>query len=232
MYVTTSWDDGHPKDLRLAELLTKHGLPATFYIPISSSERAVMKSKDIRKISKKFEVGGHTLNHKDLTKISLKEAKKEIEGGKRRLEDIVGKKVVSFCYPKGKVNGDVKELVKSAGFSFARTIELFTTSLPDKLLAPTTVHAYSYNPILYLKKGIKKKLYYLLLSSGGLSSWDNVAKRALDYCNLHGGVYHLWGHSWEIDEGGEWDKLEQVFSYIANNTNKNFRFTNGELAKS
>ena len=33
--ITTSWDDGHPLDLRLAELLHKYDVPATFYIPVS-----------------------------------------------------------------------------------------------------------------------------------------------------------------------------------------------------
>ena len=30
--VTTSWDDGHKLDLKLAKLLKKYGVPATFYI--------------------------------------------------------------------------------------------------------------------------------------------------------------------------------------------------------
>ena len=29
-YITTSWDDGHPLDFRVAELLAKYGLPGTF----------------------------------------------------------------------------------------------------------------------------------------------------------------------------------------------------------
>jgi hypothetical protein len=32
-YITTSWDDGHPSDLRLADLLHKHSLRGTFYVP-------------------------------------------------------------------------------------------------------------------------------------------------------------------------------------------------------
>ena len=38
-YITTSWDDGHPLDLRVAELLTKYGLHGTFYIPKAARER-------------------------------------------------------------------------------------------------------------------------------------------------------------------------------------------------
>jgi hypothetical protein len=35
-YITTSWDDGHPSDLRVAELLIKHGLRGTFYVPMTA----------------------------------------------------------------------------------------------------------------------------------------------------------------------------------------------------
>ena len=33
-----SVDDGHPLDMRLAELLHKRGIPASFHIPIRNSE--------------------------------------------------------------------------------------------------------------------------------------------------------------------------------------------------
>ena len=38
--VTTSWDDGHRLDLRLAEILDEYQLPATFYISPASTEIA------------------------------------------------------------------------------------------------------------------------------------------------------------------------------------------------
>jgi peptidoglycan/xylan/chitin deacetylase (PgdA/CDA1 family) len=37
--VTTSWDDGHPLDLKLAELLKKYDVPATLYMPMDNPER-------------------------------------------------------------------------------------------------------------------------------------------------------------------------------------------------
>ena len=35
-YITTSWDDGHPLDLRVAELLSEYHLQGTFYVPIAA----------------------------------------------------------------------------------------------------------------------------------------------------------------------------------------------------
>ena len=39
--ITTSWDDGHPLDFKLAELLNKYNLKGTFYIPRSNAEHRV-----------------------------------------------------------------------------------------------------------------------------------------------------------------------------------------------
>ena len=38
--VTTSWDDGDPSDLRVAELLAARKLPGTFYIPVKGHHRS------------------------------------------------------------------------------------------------------------------------------------------------------------------------------------------------
>src|SRR3989304_6708777 len=151
-FVTTSWDDGSIYDLRLAELLSKYEMPATFYIPINNPERKMMKFREIRAIGDGFEIGGHTENHKVLTGISLKEAKREISEGKKMLEDIIGREVTSFCYPKGMYNQDIKQLVGFLGFAYARTVRLFGTQILDKLQAPTSVHAYDHKPVVYIRE--------------------------------------------------------------------------------
>ena len=62
VYITTSWDDGHPLDLRVAELLTKHRIGGTFYIP-RIAEKETMSAAHIRQLSLAFEIGAHTLHH-------------------------------------------------------------------------------------------------------------------------------------------------------------------------
>jgi peptidoglycan/xylan/chitin deacetylase (PgdA/CDA1 family) len=65
-----------------------------------------------------IEFGAHTMNHVDLTKVEVSEAKEEIEGSRTALEQLLGKKVTAFAYPYGSVNETVKELVKKAGFKY------------------------------------------------------------------------------------------------------------------
>src|SRR3972149_1236991 len=97
--LTTSWDDGAEKDLKLAEVLQKYNIPATFYIPIKNSERRVLDREKIREIGKECEIGGHSYSHVDLTKVSEGGLREEIIKGKNELEEIIGRRVVTFAYP-------------------------------------------------------------------------------------------------------------------------------------
>ena len=234
--MTTSWDDGAKEDLKLADLLLKYDVPATFYLPLRNPERKVMNTREIKEIGERFEIGGHTANHKILTDISLKNAKKEISEGKKKLEEIIGWPIISFCYPKGMYNRDIKQFVGFSGYEYARTTELFSTQVQDKLLAGTTVHAYDHHPLVYirelglrLRSGSESRLGKLGMLGMISKKWDELALYWLDYCRKNGGTYHFWGHSWEIEEAGDWDKLKRVLSYISQHTVKGERKTNGDL---
>src|SRR5467141_345594 len=88
-HITTSWDDGHPLDLRVAELLTKYGLRGTFYVP-RTAEHGTMTTAQIRELNAAFELGAHTLHHVVLTGATRQEAWQEIAGSKSWLEDNAG----------------------------------------------------------------------------------------------------------------------------------------------
>src|SRR5919112_349715 len=79
-FITTSWDDGHPLDLRLAELLAKYGLRGTFYVPMIAPN-GTMTPAQMRELSAAgAEIGAHTLHHAVLTRASEQEAWEEISG--------------------------------------------------------------------------------------------------------------------------------------------------------
>ena len=55
-----------------------------------------------------------------------------------------------------------------------------------------------------------------LLIKIGIKSENHSASIILfDKTLEEGGVYHLWGHSWEIDKNEDWNRLERVFKYIS-----------------
>ena len=68
-----------------------------------------------------YEVGSHAVTHRDLTEISLDEAKDELDSSKQTLEDRLCVPINFFAYPYGCYNSKVRELVREAGYTAACT---------------------------------------------------------------------------------------------------------------
>jgi peptidoglycan/xylan/chitin deacetylase (PgdA/CDA1 family) len=65
------------------------------------------------------EIGSHTLTHPCLTQISPSQARDEISGSKKKLEDAFGRTVEHFCYPYGDWNPTVRDIVAEVGYKSA-----------------------------------------------------------------------------------------------------------------
>lgn len=184
----TSWDDGKKQDLRLADLLRQYEIPAIFYIPNSTE----LSEEEIKGLSIDFEIGGHTVNHIPLTDLNKTEARWEVKWNKRWLEDIIGRPVTSFCYPKGYYTQRDVKLVKEAGFKEARTVKRLNTKKPKKKFEiETTIHVYPNH---------EEQGDWL---GKAMEIWDSEP----DY-------FHLWGHSYELDRYSLWGELEEFLRYI------------------
>lgn len=210
--VTTSWDDGHVLDLKVAQLLTKYNLPGTFYISPESNEiipKNRLTKHQIKDLGRNFEIGGHTIHHVNLPNVTKALAFQEIAGSKYYLENIIQSEITSFCYPYGSYDQDVKHLVKEAGYLRARTTKRFSIDNTYDLFAmPTTIHVYDH------KSDFQPVLFWKHKTIAPLS----LTKKYFDEVMKTGGIFHLWGHSWEIEKYKKWDELEKIFAYIANKT--------------
>lgn len=233
--VTTSWDDGHPLDLRIADLLGTYGLTGTFYIPRDVDWQTVTAG-EIREIASRFEVGAHTLNHIPLNRAPDDEALHQLSGSRKWIEDVTGKPCRVFCFPAGKYRREQLALVRRAGYLAARTIELLSTDLPRRVeglaLIPTTVQAYPHSPLVYAKNALKRRSLINLFRARALSSrsdWHKLASKLLERALRHGGVFHLWGHSREIEQEHQWNRLEKLLATIASYGDKVTSMTNSEL---
>ncbi|HEV2339195.1 MAG TPA: polysaccharide deacetylase family protein [Patescibacteria group bacterium] len=228
--VTTSWDDGHKLDRKLALLLKKYNIKGTLYVSPLNHEFAkkdLLSKIDMVSLSKNFEIGAHTMHHLHLSQIPLQLADKEIRDSKKYLENIIHKRVQSFCYPYGDYNENIAKLVEKNGFLLARTTKRYSFVLPDNLFSiPTTFHTYNHY------SDIHKVLQFSGLHVSRIlryTSWDNLAKDLFDYTAEKKTVFHLWGHSWEFEKFNSWEKLENVFRYIANRKNV-YYMSNAEAA--
>jgi len=227
--LTTSWDDGHRDDIRLARMLKAYGLKGTFYVSPEDQEFArqdLLTAHEIRNISLDFEIGAHTLTHPRLPAIPEGQAEEEIFGSKTVLEEITGKKVETFCYPYGSYTKAHVQLVKKAGYRYARTVTRYRFELADPYEAGTSVHAYNHG--CYDMWRIAHFARFRPVRALQYSEWDALACAMFDRVIREGGIYHLWGHSWEIDKHNDWDRLERVFRYISAHPQVKY-VANGEL---
>ena len=113
-------------------------------------------------------------------------------------------------------------MLREAGFQAARTVELLSLERPHTShgigIIPTTVQVYSHAPLSYLRniaRRVSVRGFKNFLLSGMNRLWPSLAERLLERAATEGGVFHLWGHSWEIEEKQQWDALDQVLGLLA-----------------
>jgi len=218
--VTTSWDDGDRADLKVAELLRSRGIGGTFYVPITPYRERPLERAELRALSSEgFEVGAHGFSHRVLWRLPAKELAGEVGPCKSILEDILGTAVRMFCYPCGRYDSNVVRALKEAGYCGARTVRMLATR-PDfnPFEMPTTVQIFPHLQSAYLRNVARaRKLegwQVYLLHRSRLGDWLELGKRLFDSVWQNGGIWHLYGHSWEIDALNLWDGLREILDYV------------------
>ena len=236
-YITTSWDDGHPLDLRIADLLARYGLPGTFYVP-RVAENGTMTLDQIRELSCAFEIGAHTLDHVTLTCAVEQQAWHEIAGSKSWLEDSTGLPCLMFCPPQGKYSRRHLEMVRKAGYLGLRSVELAALDGPRPkaglMLMPTSVQAHPHGPVVFCKNAVKRAAFRNLwryIVHGYSTDWAGLAGSLLHRVIDDGGVFHLWGHSWELQQSGQWQRLEEVLRMMSEAACQAVPLTNGQICQ-
>lgn len=236
-FCTTSWDDGHPLDLRIAELLVKYGLQGTFYVPVRSG-RPMLRPSEIRQLSTGFEIGAHTLHHEDLTRLPAGRAKVEITAAKHRLEDLTSKHCLMFSFPYGRYRRQHLGFARDAGYAGVRTTELMSLASPrrdgDISVMPTTIQTTRHTAWAYVRNASRRFAWRGLASyvrHARSSSWEDTARSFVSLVVHRGGVFHLWGHAWEVEEQGLWRELEEVLRLLAYCAGSVTSVTNAELLR-
>lgn len=231
MQFLTSWDDGYVLDLKVADLLDRYGMKGTFYICPSEQHGAeMMTESQIASLSKRHEIGAHTLTHPRLTLIPHGHADQEIRESKVWVEKVTGKPCTMFCYPYGAVNDHVKHLVKEAGFLGARTTRDLEFSATDAFLQPVSLQVMPFPGRRHSRITWKlldhlgplraryRRLRVLETPHGAMGSWLALAKYLYGYAKrTDQPFFHLYGHSREIEKYGMWEKLEEFLKFANEN---------------
>ena len=200
--LTFSYDDGALQDAKLVEIFNKYRLKATFNLNSETLGKTMhngrpmksptVKPSDVKFIYEGHEVASHTLTHPNLTKIADEnEIIRQVEQDRLNLSELVGYEICGFAYPGGGVNCDhrVANIIRNGtGVRYCRTNAsngCFEVQNDLYKYAPTIYHCESFDRLIKL----------------GRAFIDMKAESPQIFC--------VWGHSYELDENGGWDMLEE-----------------------
>ncbi len=218
--LTLSYDDGVQQDRRLVALLRKYGVKATFNLNsgrLGLSERSLVfgpeldvstvSAEEVSSLYEGFEVATHGKTHSGLSNLGPLACSEVLED-RLALERITGKLVLGHAYPYGSFDTEVKTALRAAGIRYARTIRsTFAFDLPTDYL--------EWNPTCHHTEA-------------------ELMPLAKDFCEGRRFIrdpllFYLWGHSYEFDQFGNWDVIEDFLAYISDFRDQIWFATNGEI---
>ncbi|MGB9877457.1 MAG: polysaccharide deacetylase family protein [bacterium] len=125
-----TFDDGYKDVIQEAyPILASFGFKATVFVIVNEVDKpGHLTWWDIKFLeSQGWEIGSHTLTHRNLCHLSTLDQWEEIYESKRILEGRLGHPIYFFSYPAGRFNEGVINLLKKAGYLGA------VTTIPGKI---------------------------------------------------------------------------------------------------
>ena len=184
--LTVSYDDGQLHDLRLLEILNKHGIKGTFHLNSGIlGKDGFVAREQVAEVYAGHEVSVHSLTHPFLDRVSDEEVVYEIVEDRKNLESLCGYPVRGMSYPYGTYTEALIAKLRGLGMQYARTIQATGGFQPPEDFMkwhPTCHHC---DPKLMIRLERFK-----------------AGKHQMP-------VFYLWGHSYEFPRDNNWDVIEQ-----------------------
>ncbi|MBE6546820.1 MAG: polysaccharide deacetylase [Ruminococcaceae bacterium] len=212
--LTFSYDDGVKQDIRLVEILNKHGMKGTFNVNsgLYAPEGQVHRRMTEQAITELFkdsghEVAVHAYTHPFLETLSPANITWEILKDREALEKQFGTLIRGMAYPYGSHSNSVVEVLRNCGIVYARTtVSTERFGIPtDWLRMPATCH--HNNPRLM---ELADKFITMSVSN-------------------HPQLFYLWGHSYEFDDHNNWNVIEEFTDRMAGKEDEIWYATNIEI---
>jgi peptidoglycan/xylan/chitin deacetylase (PgdA/CDA1 family) len=129
-----SFDDAMRNNLTVAlPILRELGLTATVYVPTGwlggrspwigeDGDGTILTADELRELAAAgWELGAHTVNHADLSKLDYEGCREEIAGSVGALRELTGVEVQTFAYPFGQYGRAAVDAVRDCGLRAAVT---------------------------------------------------------------------------------------------------------------
>jgi len=203
--LTFSYDDGVVQDIRLAQLLNRHGLKCTFNLNSGFFEHDRpwnYKGVDVRRgniaqLKEHYighEVASHSVSHPNLADMPMPEIFAEISRDVAALEKAFSTKVWGLAYPFGGYNETVMQVAANCGLHYGRTGgSSYSFNLPFRLfeMQPTCHHNDS---------RLNELVDHFLEASPEADSPM---------------LFNIYGHSYEFDADDNWHVFEALCEKLA-----------------
>ncbi len=200
---TLSYDDGVEQDIKFVEIINRYDLKCTFNLNsgiMTPESHWLCGLNDIRRmlpeglpeLYKGHEIAVHCRTHANLTELDDEEVKRELLDDKAALENLFVCKINGMAYPYGAYDDRVLGIVSDCGFAFARTVaDTHNFEVPKNLLkfGATCHHDYT--------------------------DAERLLEQFISYGGEEPAIFCIWGHSYEFETNGNWDKLENICEKIA-----------------
>jgi hypothetical protein len=199
MTVVQCWDDGVTADVRLVEILRRHGAKATFNLNagLHEAQRKLVRTyeggeiwrlgwDEMRAVYDGFTIANHSLTHPNLEPLAPGGLQREIVDGRDRLQQFFAQPVYGFAYPFGTYSDAVMAAVREAGHTYARTTGSVERPFPPE--NPMALHPCCH----FLAPDL----------------WARYEKAR------EGGVFYFWGHAYEMTNESMWSAFETLIACI------------------
>jgi glycosyltransferase involved in cell wall biosynthesis/peptidoglycan/xylan/chitin deacetylase (PgdA/CDA1 family) len=128
-FTALTFDDGFADNLQtLVPLLHELDVPATVFVVSGRlgerhwayPDARLLTADELRELhAARVEIGAHTRTHADLSQLTYAAARRELEGSRSDLEDLLGAAVTTAAYPFGRASPDTIRAARDAGLAAA-----------------------------------------------------------------------------------------------------------------
>jgi peptidoglycan/xylan/chitin deacetylase (PgdA/CDA1 family) len=173
--VVLQFDDGYEDNYQYAfPILKKYSFPAMIFLISDKIGAPGFLTWDQVKEMEKYDIkaGAHTRHHVYLPRVSLAQAKEEIVGSKKVIEDHLGHRIDFFAYPSGGFTPEIKQILRDAGYEAAVTTNRGKDKFNNDLFELKRIHMNNTDDeysglILWFKLSGYYNLFRHLKHSGG-----------------------------------------------------------------
>ena len=139
--ISITFDDGNIDCYNhVAPFLLDLKIPFSIFVItnfIKNEKKGYMNKSILKEMSENpyISIGSHTKNHYSLTNCSETTIYSELNDSKLYLEDLLGKEIVMFSYPHGKVNKFIEKKVSQTGYKLAFSSKFNVNKVDENKLA-------------------------------------------------------------------------------------------------